>query len=321
MDLSILGLMRRLLLLFLAVAPATISAQTVTGFVIDSTSRQAIVNATITVYSAQDRRVLAAGLSDSTGEFRLRLPRPDTILINVRRIGFSPMGTTPRFVPVEGTLTLAFEMGRVAQLLDTMRTEGRRSLTGRLFRLTSGQEWYTRHLRAGKGFFTSSAEIRLSGLSTCDYFGRVTGLKVVPTAGALPAIACFDGTRQDDGLRADDLASNIPTRFVVPADRKVTCMQAFVDKKYRLTSMNQSQVSVAIPGERYPRWIPLSQIRGIEVYMNYEDRPDDFSIPPMKPIGRPIGTPNPNQSTVGMVGLDSRYCAVLLLWTAKYWTR
>jgi hypothetical protein len=313
--------MRRLLLLLLALTPATTSAQIVTGFVIDSTTRQAIVNATVTVRTARDMRVVASALSDSTGQFRIRLPRPDTILVNARRIGFQPIGTPPHFVPLEGTLTLAFEMGRVAQLLDTMRTEGRRSLTGRLFRLTSGQEWYTRHLRAGKGFFTSSTEILLSGLSACDYLGRVTGLKVVPTAGALPSLACFDGTRQDDGLRADDLASNIPTRFVVPADRKVTCMQAFVDKKYRLTSMNQSQMAVAIPGERYPRWIPLSQIRGIEVYMNYEDRPEDFSIPPMKPIGRSIGTPNPNQSTVAMAGLDSRYCAVLLLWTAKYWTR
>jgi hypothetical protein len=308
--------MRRLLLLLLALTPATTSAQIVTGFVIDSTTRQAIVNATVTVRRAQDLRVLAAGLTDSTGQFRLRVPAPDTVIVNARRIGFQPIGAPPRYVPPEGTLTLAFEMGRVPTLLDTMRTEGRRTLTGRLFRLTSGQEWYTRHMRAGKGFFTSSAEIGLSGLDPCDYLGNVSGLKVVPVAGAQPSFGCYDGVGQDNLSQWTE-----PTRYVVPTDRTIPCMQGFVDKKYRLVAMNRRDVAIAIPGEEFPRWIPLAQIRGIEVYMNYEDRPEDFSIPPMKPISRAIGTPNPNQATVGMVGLDSRYCAVLLLWTAKYWTR
>jgi hypothetical protein len=301
--------MRRLFLFLLAIFPATAGAQVVTGFVIDSTTRQGIVNATVTVRSAGDSRVLAAGLSDSAGQFRLRLSQPDTVVVNVRRIGFQPLGTAPRFVPAEGTVTLAFEMGRVPTVLDTMRTEGRRSLTGLLFRLTSGQEWYTRHMRAGKGFFTSSAEIRLSGLLPCDYFGRVDGLKIVRTAGALPSLPCYDGLGQDN-----------PTRYVVPIDNKVPCMQAFVDKKYRLIGMNDQDLAISIPGAR-PRWIPLQSVRGIEVFMNYQDVPDDFSIPPVRvpPTIRGSGAPNP--ATVDMIAKDSRFCAVLLVWTAQYWNR
>lgn len=276
----------KVLLVPLALAmPAAALAQTVAGSVVDSTTKLPLPGVSVIVRSARDSSIIRGALSDSAGLFSIRLAHADTVFVDVRRIGLQPLRTPVREIADGATRNIRFEMTRLPVVLDTVRTEGKRSFKSFFYDLTTGQEWFARHYRDGKGFFTSGAEIQLSGLDACDYLSKVPGLQVVKAAPpGVPSISC----RRPFGFA---------TGFVVP--RNVgTCMEAYVDRKQRLVAIDSSSMLVSYNGTL--RWIPVSGIRGIEVFMRYEDRPKDFSFEP-RGVGRQMR------------------CSLILVWSSQYW--
>jgi hypothetical protein len=298
------------------VLPVAAGAQIISGTVVDSATKRPLAGVAVTARAARDSTVVRGGVTDSLGQFRLMLPKPDTVFVTARRIGLEPLETAPRFVSADVERRLHFQMAQMPVMLDTVRSEGRKMLRGFLYSLTAGQEWFARHYRAGKGFFTSAAEIQMSGLHPCDYFGGVPGLQKTRARG----IACFEGRTQD-----------IPIAAIAPA-APVPCMDVFVDRRHRLVGMNQEQFAIKIQGIDTPKWLPLASIRGIEVFARYEDRPKDFSyiqpVPP--PLREAVGTvrmqdldgadrARPARFTSQSQAPQAMRCAMMLVWTAQYW--
>jgi hypothetical protein len=292
-------------------------AQVVSGTVIDSLSRRPIPGVTITARSLRDSAVLRGGATDSLGRFRLVLPRPDTVFVTARRIGLEPLETAPRFIDATGERRLQFEMSTTPQLLDTVRTKGQSKFGGWLSQLTSGQDWFARHYRAGKGYFTSAAEIQLSGLAACDYFAGVPGFVVRRAGGGIPC-SDYKGVVRQSGAIA---AIHAP------------CLDGYVDRRHKLLSINRDGISLLIDGTKDDvRRVPLSAIRGIEFFARYEDRPDDFSwVRPAQPVMRDAAGTQPrlgpdSQRVLRPARFTSERqvtrplrCAMMLVWTAQYW--
>lgn len=286
-----LALRKTATVIALLMAGSALRAQVVSGTVIDSASRRPMPGVTILVQGVTDSSVRRGSISDSLGSFSIRLPREGAYTVSARRIGLHPIATEPRQVAALGSRVIRFEMSPLPIMLDTLRTEGHKYLKGTLYKLTAGQEWFARHYRAGKGFFTSGTEIMLSRLNACDYFGQIPGLMIVPMeiGGGAGALRCFDGTA-------------FVTRYVVTRQRP-SCLEAYVDHKFFVNALDTDEVGAASAfggGEGLKsgsRWISMRNVRGIEVFTNLADIPKDFSMPMSA----------------------SRRCALILVWTSQYW--
>jgi hypothetical protein len=304
----------RISIALLVAAPAALAAQTVSGTVLDAATKRPIPGVTVTVRSSRDSVTLRAGVSDTAGRFRLVLPIADTVFVTVRRIGLEPVETPPRAVDLGVERQFTFNMSPSPIMLDTVRTEITKAMTGLWYKLTSGQEWFARHYRDGKGFFTSGTEVKLSGLHPCDYFAGLPGLDMGSAiVRGVQAISCFEGGTQ-----------TTPVRFVM-AERHANCIEAYVDRRFHLVAAANQQLGVMMPGYETIRWISLSSIEGIEVFTRYEDRPRDFSFVqsprPQTVDSRSGWIPVPGTAAApsrGTGGTPER-CVLILVWTSQLW--
>jgi hypothetical protein len=313
------GLTRRVIAA-LALAPATLAAQVVSGTVIDAATRRPMGGVAVTVRSARDSVTLRVGVTDTLGQFRLSLPGPDTVFVTARRIGLEPVETPPRPVTANMERQFVFNMSHLPYLLDTVRSQITKELTGRFYKLTTGQEWFSQHYRAGKGFFSSGIEVRLSGLHPCDYLDGLPGFEMSSAIlRGVRNIACFNGNVETP-----------PLRYIV-AERQTTCIEAYVDRRFHLVAANNNQLGVMMPGYDRIRWIDLQSIHGIEVFTDYDDRPKDFSFvqspPPMEVLMSGTGfIPAPlSEEAAAMTRARQKRdappmrCALILIWTSQLW--
>lgn len=314
------------LALGLALIARPVSAQVVVGSVIDSASRGPLPSVTILLVDVADSTNRRAAVTDSSGSFRLVAPRPGQYSIYVRRLGYLPLGAPPRNLVEGQTRSIRFEMTRMPVMLDTIRTvtEHRGIFWSRQ---TRGLEWFTRHYREGKGFFTSGTEIILSRLNACDYFGQIPGL----------ALSYIGPQRGESALRCQD------GRYVVTKQRP-SCFRTILDRKWSLAAIDSTTMLVRTIEEemmaeqlRYSnefmganaadtlgRSFPVAQIAGIEVFRNRSELPKDFSIPP--DMGPPAqqraqlpGQQLQSGAPVAMTYEASMQCAYVLLWTRSFW--
>jgi hypothetical protein len=295
--------------LVLGVVPGALTAQVVAGTVFDSTTKRRLAGVSVIVRDAKDSATIRGGITDSAGRFRMLLPKEEAVTVIVRRIGFQALQTPPRLVRADSIREFAFAMAPIPVLLDTMRAQGTKYLTGSFYKLIAGQEWFARHMRDGKGFFTSGREIQLSGMDPCDYLGRLPGFQissVLPPGGS--GIGCHEG-------------HNDPSRYVVP--KNGGCVQPMIDKTSRLVGVSKDHFLVVWPGQSSIRWFPIDAIRGIEVFARYEDRPRDFSntVTTVRAASRPPVTGLSRSQRQRNTTLDAAplRCALLLVWSTNYW--
>ena len=274
-----------------ATLPPILEGQRVSGTVADSATRQPIQGVSITALGLRDSSVLGTAVSDSLGRFSILLARPDSITLTARRIGLRPVSTSVRANPDSAEPALVFEMVALPVFLDTMRTEGKKELKKWFFyKLTAGQEWYARHYRDARGLFTSGPEIVRSGLDACDYLVQVFGFEIETTR-----------TRGFGGVRC---VAEGRSRTAVPRTPG-RCVEAYIDRKYPLLYMERFAAVSRPRGFTKTKQLPLSGIRGIEVFLHKSDRPKDASFV------------RPKMSIDLEARLDK--CALVLLWTQEYW--
>jgi 5-hydroxyisourate hydrolase-like protein (transthyretin family) len=307
--------------LFVALmVPLSAAAQTVTGIVVDSATGRPIEGVTVVVRAARDSVFLRGAVTNDVGRFSLTLLRGDSVVTSVRHIGFRTKSAAPAMIDAKATRTYRFEMAAIPSSLDTVRTTARRVLRGMFYELTAGQEWFSQHSAAGKGFFLSGMEMQLSGVTPCDFFSEMPGFSmsgVLPTG--VTGIGCY-------WQRAG------PLRFIVPADQ-ASCVEAYLDRQHRLVGVDSAHFITASSVEGGLTWHRLDRVRGIEMFARYEDRPRDFSTPPanrlpeigaMSPrttyrFGGSKNASEPPRSTNDFSRAGQQRCALILVWTEKYW--
>jgi hypothetical protein len=334
---------------------ASADAQIVTGRVVDSLTGTPIQAVAITFFDSRDSTNRVAALTDSAGRYIIRLPRPSTYSVTARRIGYEPLEAPARQVASMVARTLNFYMTRITTQLEAVVTEaeGERK-KGVLYSFTAGKTFFNRHLREGKGFFTSGMEILLTGLHACDYLANVPGLKVSHSPNVLQQL----GPLCDDGR-------------VVMTDHRPSCMRLYVDRTWRVTGIDSAnfyvqpslQASIASmqtdtdtltrpvrpdvvntyalpqvnPGsgsidfraDTISKKIPLEAVMGIEVFRNRDERPNDFSIPAeglstVEDLPRLKGASAPKDYTADRpqrytFEQTSFYCSTVLIWTIRAW--
>ena len=310
----------RTVLIAAALVPAPALAQTITGVVVDSATGRPISGVTVVVRSARDSVFLRGAVTNDAGRFHLILPRADSVVASVRHIGFRTRSAPPVLVAERASHTYRFEMAAIPASLDTVHATAKRMLRGMFYELTAGQEWFAQHSAAGKGFFLSGAEMKLSGLTPCDFFAEMPGFT---TTGVLPpgvtGIGCY-------WRRAG------PLRFVVPLDQ-ASCVEAYLDRQQRLVGVDSAHFITASSAEGSLMWHRLDRVRGIELFARYEDRPRDFSTPPATRVAE-IGAMAPRttyrfggstnaserpRSTNDFSRAGQQRCALILVWTERYW--
>jgi hypothetical protein len=293
--------------------------QSVSGVVVDSATGRPIAGATVVVRSASDSVFLRGGISGEDGRFEVRLPRQDSVVTSVRRIGLRTVSAAPVFIAAKATHTYRFAMTAIPLALDTVRTAGKKVLRGMFYELTAGQEWFARHSVAGKGFFISGLDLRLAGMTPCDFFAEMPGFeiaRVLPTG--VSSIACY-------------WHRTGPHQYVIPMGQ-ATCLEAYVDRQYRLIGVDSAHFVTTAPGSDMLRWQRLDRVRGIELFARYEDRPQDFSAPSTAPLPTIGGMSTrvgmralltnagePAKSTNDFSRGGQQRCALILVWTEKYW--
>ena len=270
--------------------PTLLQAQRVSGSVGDSATGRPLGGVRVEARSTRDSSVISSATTDSTGAFSIVLTRVDSITLSVRRIGYRPV-TSRNFLAGDIDQSFRFDLAQLPVVLDTVRTEGKKELRKWFFyKLTAGQEWYARHYREANGFFTSGPEILKSGLDACDYFARVAGFQIDSVGRrGFGGIRCLRGGR---------------SYWAVP-NNSGRCVEAYIDRKYPLLYMERFAAVSRPPGFTKTKQLMLTGIRGIEVFMEFSDRPKDFSFirPKMK-----IETE-----------AQLNKCALVLLWTQEYW--
>lgn len=284
--------------------PGSAFAQALTGSVVDSATRAPLAGVAVLLTSATDSSARQAVITDSAGRFTVPPVAPGRYAMAVRRLGFLPV---QRMIDVGGRATTAVEiaMSRVPTLLDTVRAQSDRNRT------TPGREFFARHYREGKGFFTSGAEIQLSRMNACDYFGGVPGLAITQTRMGFDSgetmIRCRDG------------------RFVHGA-RRPTCFNTIVDRRQG-TVMLDSGVMMFTQKASGTRYIRIEDVKGIEIYRTRTELPsgdDDFSLLPDQPAGAAVRPQTATQRLnappgVPHVRLATMKCGTMLIWTKATW--
>jgi hypothetical protein len=159
-------------LLLGALAVGNVQAQTVRGRFVDPTSGGGIPG--VQILANDDWLIAGGAVTDSTGNFELRLPRPGTFSLETTRTGYR---TRTLEVTAEGPdviVTLGdISLETAPIVLDEVRVEIERE------GLTPGREWIRQRQLAGKGIFLSGATIaEAEPVSLTQYLGDAADLWV-----------------------------------------------------------------------------------------------------------------------------------------------
>lgn len=271
------------------------AAQRVTGVVVDSATRRPLSGVTIVIRRLRDSSTFGSVVSDSLGAFAVSVGRPELVDLTARRIGFRPFTTAPFVVEEGAEHPVRFAMIQLPVMLDTVRVEGTKKTVGFLSRLTAGQVWYAKHYADAKGYFSAGPDVLMSGMDLCNYLIQNAGFHA-----SLPPKPVARGIAQGPALRC---TGGNGSHAAIP-DTPGRCVEAYIDRKYPVLSVQRLALVTRIPGFSKTKTLTLSGIRGIEVFMNFDDRPDDFSY--LRPE-----SPSLRQMLNG--------CALVLFWTDEYW--
>jgi hypothetical protein len=241
-------------------------SQIVRGTVVDSATGNPLRG--VPVLLEQGERSVGTARTDSLGVFSVAAGA-GTYRVRVRYFGYRPVLTSPITVAAGATAAVRITLSKVAYALDTVRT----TATGGLFNVTSGQAWFTKHEREGKGLFFSGFEVLESRRSACDFFANLPGLRFAPGAGiairggppdAKSALICRDG------------------RFVGPSTGE-RCVGAVIDRWGFLVFVDSADLWVRPrpigPAPPDTFLVPFEKVMGVEIYRNRTELPRDNAIP------------------------------------------
>lgn len=107
-----------------------VSAQLVTGRLLDAETGEPVVAAFVTLRDSAGRAV-AGALGDQHGAFRIQAPGAGTYTVTVERLGYSTFASEPLPLGATGTLVREFRLPTRAISLPTLQAEADRQCRGR----------------------------------------------------------------------------------------------------------------------------------------------------------------------------------------------
>ena len=108
---------RRTLLVFV-VAPVALSAQTLRGTVVDTSTEAPVGGATLLLVAPDSQRV-ASTLTDDAGAFSVTAPRPGEYMLRVERLGYDIAFVGPFELKAQGFVDITLALAPVTIALDS----------------------------------------------------------------------------------------------------------------------------------------------------------------------------------------------------------
>lgn len=290
-----------LLTICLVLRAGSAIGQVVGGVVLDSTHGRPVAGVTASLLNGST--VLGVAITDESGRFSIRMVAIGEHTLNLRRVGLRP-ATLRIPVGAVGMGALSIRMVTLPLVLDTIvAAEARRTF---LFSwVTPGAKQFIEHYnKYPKGLFFSGREIEASGLDIADFLARLPGFRFEKWE---PFTKVRGLTLYDD--------HDHPTR-ILTAPPPYTCLTAQLDysgnviglsprellygpvnnEARRRMDLRTTRLTEPAIQLRYSWTLKLSEIRGIEVYLNSQDGPPEWTIR----------------------ALDKR-CAILQFWSYRAW--
>jgi hypothetical protein len=172
-----LALLAGIAAIAIALAPASIAAQTITGTILDAATNRPVDAAEILLHG-EDEAIVARAQSDAAGRFTIHPPAAGAWVLTVRRIGFTTIVSDPLQLQAGDWVTVDVILATDAIALDPIVVTARRSI-----RSPDVQRFYDRRdlaARSGIGHFIVRDEIeRLSPQRPTDLLRGMPGLRVV----------------------------------------------------------------------------------------------------------------------------------------------
>jgi hypothetical protein len=151
----------------LSCAAHSATAQLIRGSVADAAARAPLPNAVISIIG-----VAAQPRTDDSGHFSLALPRPGTVILTVRRVGYIAATWTFALAATD-TADLKLELQPAAQMLDTVNVDAAAAVAARL------EGFERRRQQKNGGYYVTRADIdKDPPTQTADILRRAPGVEV-----------------------------------------------------------------------------------------------------------------------------------------------
>jgi hypothetical protein len=167
--------LRLLAALLVVVIARPVSAQLITGRVIDSLTKMPVRQAAVSLMDGFG--AVANMRTADSGTFSVRARRAGAYTLTVKRVGYEPVSMRVDLADGQTTERLIM-MAELSVAIDTVRVQGR---LASFFSKTPGRTWYQQHLLGNTGQMVSGVEIKASKLSVMEFLGSMPGFRVVST--------------------------------------------------------------------------------------------------------------------------------------------
>jgi hypothetical protein len=159
----------------LLLAGAPVTAQTISGVLLDATTHEPIASGTLALLS--DDSTIASVVADDSGSFTLRAPRGGSYQLRGERIGYNTAITPPLDLSDGDTLRVEFRLSAQAVVLNPITVLG---YSGRPAGPLGG--FYERARRGLAGRFITREDIDARNpIRTTDMLMTMPGVRVVPS--------------------------------------------------------------------------------------------------------------------------------------------
>jgi hypothetical protein len=217
-------------------------AQSIRGIIVDSATSRPIAGARVTLIRPPNTR-LGATVTDSTGEYILVSTGADTVRLEVQRIGYAPLLTAPTTLPADGAIRLNLTLSPAPVPLEPIAATA-----------TAVQSWNLEQF----------AERQKKG------WGRYLGPQQIaefPPRTAIQAVFRIGGGH----FLADDRGNGLLMRTVRESlTSSMYCVpRVYIDGELQLRPDPPRGMNV-------DALIPVSSIRGVEVYWRTTEAPAEY---------------------------------------------
>ncbi len=297
-----------------AIAPIA-RGQTLKISVSDRATKQGVANTTV-VLRDSSQAALQTQVTDADGIATFRLTSGGSYWVTAKKIGFLPAPTKTLSLQKNERVTIGLIMNPIPVRLDSIVTNAQKGFE----KLTSGEQFFRKHVELGKGHFFLGPEIKASKMSLSEYLvSKIDSLTFVLIS--------------PKPLRGD------PGRPVIPAGGSrflagnygSHCLYGRIDRFdiYALLLQNDKADIDALLG--------VDQVVGVEMFASYQDVPGEWRMDAASPERIEYVSVMNNYFTIGRVGMGSRVdstgefrpppagpgplltCPFLQIWTNLAW--
>lgn len=288
-----------LALCILTLLPAEGLAQSIRGRVIDDVNQASVVDALVRIYDAGNRTV-GSTFTDAQGGFVIPLPASGRFRIEVERLGY-PLRVSPDiYVAPSETVEISFRIDPEAILLAPLEVVSRSGGD-------RGRDQFARRCAEGTGICLDPIHIALiEPAFPTDLFHEIPTLVVDPVRGGmvrrLTGGGCLTFFLNN---QIDAFTSSNSSRRLVPNVGVTYRAGGAIGSLISRSRTRMLFQASTLRDNRLDTQLAARDIRGVEIYLNPEDVPDEIMQSRRAWDLRKPGT----------LGA----CGAVVLWTADEW--